>query len=275
MIATLFCPFAWTAEMSSDESAEVDRSESCLVPESPTPFNAAAFLAQAGLGKKIVRFRKGAKIFSQGDIGSSIFYIQQGKARLTVISEIGKQVTLAILNAGDFVGQECLPAGHQLHIASATALTESVMLRIGRNEMIRVLHDEQIMSEFFVAYLLERTSRIQDDLIDQLFNSTEKRLARALLNMANFGKLNEPETNVPKISQEALASIIGCTRSRVNLFMNRFRKAGYIEYNGDIKVNRSLLNVLLHDADPAIRERSAVKPQKAHEISPKPKKTRK
>jgi len=245
------------------------------VPESPTPFNAADFLAQAGLGKKIVRFRKSAKIFSQGDIGSSIFYIQQGKARLTVISEIGKQVTLAFLNTGDFVGQECLPAEHQLHIASATALTDCVMLRIGRKEMIRVLHDEQIMSEFFVAYLLERTSRIQDDLIDQLFNSTEKRLARALLNMANFGKVNEPETNIPKISQEALASIIGCTRSRVNLFMNRFRKAGYIEYNGHIKVNRSLLTVLLHDADPAIRERSTVKAQKPNEISPKRTKTRK
>jgi len=239
------------------------------VPESPTPFNAAVFLAKAGLGKTIVRFRKGAKIFSQGDSGSSIFYIQQGKARLTVISQVGKQVTLAILNAGDFVGQECLPAGHKLHIASATALTECVLLRIGRTEMIRVLHDEQIMSEFFVAYLLERTSRIQDDLIDQLFNSTEKRLARALLNMANFGKASEPETNIPRISQEALASIIGTTRSRVNLFMNRFRKAGYIEYNGQIKVNRSLLNVLLHDADPSIREKASAKAKKPNEISAK------
>jgi CRP/FNR family transcriptional regulator, cyclic AMP receptor protein len=233
--------------------------ESCLVPESPTSFNAAAFLAKAGLGKTIMRFRKGAKIFSQGDSGASIFYIQQGKARLTVISQVGKQVTLAILNVGDFVGQECLPTEHNLHIASATALTECVLLRIGRTEMIRVLHDEQIMSQFFVAYLLERTSRIQDDLIDQLFNSTEKRLARALLNMANFGKASEPETNIPKISQEALASIIGTTRSRVNLFMNRFRKAGYIEYNGQIKVHRSLLNVLLHDADPAIRDEAGLK----------------
>jgi CRP/FNR family transcriptional regulator, cyclic AMP receptor protein len=235
------------------------------VPESSTPFDAAVFLAQTGLGKTIARFRKGAHIFSQGDSGSNIFYIQQGKARLTVVSQVGKQITLAILNAGDFIGQECLPAEHRLHIASATALTECVLLRIGRAEMIRVLHDEQKMSEFFVAYLLERTSRIQDDLIDQLFNSTEKRLARALLNMANFGKATEPDANIPKISQEALASIIGCTRSRVNLFMNRFRKAGYIEYNGHIKVNSSLLNVLLHEADPAIHEKSnmkAVRPKK-------------
>ncbi len=213
------------------------------------PFDAAVFLAQTGLGKTIVRFRKGANIFSQGDSGSSIYYIRQGKARLTVISHVGKQVTLAILNVGDFVGEECLPAEHKLHIASATALTECILLRISRSEMIRVLHDEQKMSEFFVAYLLQRTSRIQDDLIDQLFNSTEKRLARALLNMANFGKDTEPGSNIPRISQEALASIIGCTRSRVNLFMNRFRKAGYIEYNGQIKVNSSLLNVLLHEGD--------------------------
>ena len=245
------------------------------MPESPTPFNAATFLAQSGLGKTIVRFRRGAKVFSQGDSGSSIFYIQQGKLRLTVVSEVGKQVTLAILNAGDFVGQECLPTEHKLHIASATALTECVMLRIGRKEMIRVLHDEQIMSDFFVAYLLERTSRIQDDLIDQLFNSTEKRLARALLNMANFGKLSEPETNIPKISQEALASIIGCTRSRVNLFMNRFRKAGYIEYNGNIKVHRSLLNVLLHDADPSVRERSSVESEDRMEKASRPRAPRK
>ncbi len=190
--------------------------ESCLVPNRTIPFDAAVFLAQTGLGKTIVRFRKGANIFSQGDSGSSIYYIRQGKARLTVISHVGKQVTLAILNVGDFVGEECLPAEHKLHIASATALTECILLRISRTEMIRVLHDEQKMSEFFVAYLLQRTSRIQDDLIDQLFNSTEKRLARALLNMANFGKDTEPESNIPRISQEALASIIGCTRSRVN-----------------------------------------------------------
>ncbi len=224
------------------------------------PFDATVFLNQSGLGKTIVRFRKGAGIFTQGDSGSSIFYIHQGKARLTVVSQVGKQVTIAILNAGDFIGQECLPAGHQLNISSATALTDCVLLRISRAEMIRVLHDEQSMSEFFVSYLLQRTSRIQDDLIDQLFNSTEKRLARALLNMANFGKDSEPEPNIPKISQEALASIIGCTRSRVNLFMNRFRKAGYIEYNGHIKVNSSLLNVLLHEADPAIHKKTAKPP---------------
>jgi CRP/FNR family cyclic AMP-dependent transcriptional regulator len=240
------------------------------MPASSTSFDAATFLAQTGLGKTIVRFRRRANIFAQGDIGSNIFYIQQGKAKLTVVSEVGKQVTLALLNAGDFVGQECLPAGHKLNIASATALTECVLLRISRTEMIRVLHDEQKMSAFFVAYLLERTSRIQDDLIDQLFNSTEKRLARALLNMANFGKATEPETNIPKISQEALASIIGCTRSRVNLFMNRFRKAGYIEYNGHIKVNSSLLNVLLHEADPAIHNKPGVKVKRPKKIASKP-----
>jgi CRP-like cAMP-binding protein len=249
--------------------------ESWLVPESPTSFDAALFLAQSGLGKTIVNFRKGTNIFSQGDIGSSIFYIQQGKAKLTVVSEVGKQVTLAILNAGDFVGQECLPAGYKLNIASATALTECVLLRIGRTEMIRVLHDEQKMSEFFVAYLLERTSRIQDDLIDQLFNSTEKRLARALLNMANFGKSTEPDANIPRISQEALASIIGTTRSRVNLFMNRFRKAGYIEYNGHIKVNSSLLNVLLHEADPSIHDKPGVKPLQPKKIDSQPIKAKK
>jgi CRP/FNR family cyclic AMP-dependent transcriptional regulator len=244
------------------------------VPESSTPFDAAVFLAQSGLGKTIVRFRKGGNIFSQGDRGPNIFYIQQGKARLTVISEVGKQITLAILNAGDFIGEECLPAEHRLHIASATALTDCVLLRIGRAEMIRVLHDEQRMSEFFVTYLLERTSRIQDDLIDQLFNSTEKRLARALLNMANFGKATEPDANIPKISQEALASIIGCTRSRVNLFMNRFRKAGYIEYNGNIKVNSSLLNVLLHEADPAIHDKNSLKTERLRKTPSGPLKTK-
>jgi CRP/FNR family cyclic AMP-dependent transcriptional regulator len=239
-----------------------------LVPDTIVPFDAAIFLAQSGLGKTIVRFRKGDPIISQGDSGSSIFYIQQGKVRLTVVSQVGKQITLAILNPGDFVGQECLPAGHKLHIASAIALTDCVLLRIGRAEMIRVLHDEQKMSEFFVAYLLQRTSRIQDDLIDQLFNSTEKRLARALLNMANFGKSTEPEPNIPRISQEALASIIGCTRSRVNLFMNRFRKAGYIEYNGQIRVNRSLLNVLLDEAEPSIHDKEAVKSARPKKLTP-------
>jgi CRP/FNR family cyclic AMP-dependent transcriptional regulator len=238
-----------------------------VAPKTDVPFDAAVFLTESGLGKTVVRFRKGARIFSQGDSGSNIFYIQNGKARLTVISHVGKQATLAILNAGDFVGQECLPAGHKLHIASATALTDCVLLRIGRTEMIRVLHDEQKMSEFFVAYLLERTSRIQDDLIDQLFNSTEKRLARALLNMANFGKTAGPEPNIPKISQEALASIIGCTRSRVNLFMNRFRNAGYIEYNGQIRVNQSLLNVLLDETDLSVHEKmSGTKPVKPKRI---------
>lgn len=215
--------------------------------DTPTSFNPATFLANSGMGRTLMHFRRGVSIFAQGETGANIFYLQTGKARLTIVSHLGKQATLAILSAGDFIGEECLPPGQQLFISSATALTDCTVLRIDRAEMVRVLAEEHRMSDFFVAYLLERTSRIQADLIDQLFNSTEKRLARALLNMANFGKAREPDNVIPRISQESLASLIGCTRSRVNVFMNRFRDAGFIEYNGRIKVNSSLLSVILND----------------------------
>ena len=224
--------------------------------DAPIPFDPSTFLAHSGLGRTIMHFRKGESIFTQGDIGDSIFYLQSGKTRLIIVSSIGKQATLAILGTGDFIGEECLPPGIQLFISSATALTDCTLLRIRRNEMVRVLAEEHSMSDFFVAYLLERTGRIQADLIDQLFNSTEKRLARALLNMANFGKNRDPADSVPKISQEALASLIGCTRSRVNVLMNRFRDAGHIEYNGRIKVNSSLLRVILDDKDHPVRRKT-------------------
>jgi CRP-like cAMP-binding protein len=185
--------------------------------------------------------------FAQGDPSDAVFYLQKGRARVTVVSETGKEATIALISAGEFLGEGALAAAPGLRLSSATAMTACTALKIRRDEMIRVMHEEHSFSELFLKFLLERSMRIQADLVDQLFNSSEKRLARILLLMAEFGQPGEPEQYIPKISQQTLAEMIGTTRSRVSFFMNRFRKLGFIEYNGRIKVHKSLLNVVLHD----------------------------
>jgi CRP/FNR family cyclic AMP-dependent transcriptional regulator len=210
-------------------------------------FDLATFLAQAGLGRQIVTFKPGAPIFTQGSSADCVFYLQTGRAKLTVVSASGKEATITLLSAGDFVGEESIAGVIGLRMASASAVTGCTALKIDRNEMIRVMHEQHAFSDLFVKFLLARSMRIQADLVDQLFNSSEKRLARILLLMAEFGKPGEPEMLIPKISQETLAEMIGTTRSRVSFFMNRFRKLGFVEYNGRIRVHKSLLNVVLND----------------------------
>jgi CRP-like cAMP-binding protein len=210
-------------------------------------FNAAAFLAKAGLGRRIVQLKPKQAFFSQGNAADSVFYLQKGRAKLTVVSKNGKEATITLLATGDFVGEESIAGALGLRLATATAITTCVALKIEREEMIRVMHEEHSFSDLFLKFLLARSMRTQADLIDQLFNSSEKRLARILLLMAEFGKPGEPETLIPQITQETLAEMIGTTRSRVSFFMNRFRKLGFIEYNGRIRVHKSLLNVVLHD----------------------------
>jgi CRP/FNR family transcriptional regulator, cyclic AMP receptor protein len=216
------------------------------VLEKPT-FDAAAFLANAGLGRRIVRIKPKQVFFSQGNPADSVFYLQKGRAKLTVVSTKGKEATITLLSAGDFVGEESMAGAVGLRLATATAIAACTALKIERAEMIRVIHEEHAFSDLFLKFLLARSMRTQADLVDQLFNSSEKRLARILLLMAEFGKPGEPETLIPKITQETLAEMIGTTRSRVSFFMNRFRKLGFIEYNGRIQVHKSLLNVVLHD----------------------------
>jgi CRP/FNR family transcriptional regulator, cyclic AMP receptor protein len=210
-------------------------------------FEPRAFLAKNGLGRDIIELEKRNTVFSQGDAADAVFYIQKGKVKLTVVSERGKEATIALLGPGDFVGEECIAAIQPQRLSTAAAITPCTILKISRKEMVRVLDEEKAFSEVFVSYLLARNVRIQEDLIDQLFNSSEKRLARALLLLARFGKEGTPELVIPKISQETLAEMIGTTRSRVSFFMNRFRKLGFIEYNGTLSVHSSLLNVVLHD----------------------------
>ena len=210
-------------------------------------FNVTAFLASAGLGRRIVKLKPKEAFFSQGDPADSVFYLQAGRAKVTVVSPAGKEATVALLSEGDFVGEEALAAVAGLRLATATAITACTALRISRDEMIHVMHVENTFSDLFLKVLLERSMRIQADLVDQLFNSSEKRLARILLLMAEFSKPGEPEQYIPKISQETLAEMIGTTRSRVSFFMNRFRKLGFIEYNGRIKIHKSLLDVVLHE----------------------------
>ncbi len=214
--------------------------------EKPT-FDAAAFLASVGLGRRIVQLTPKQTFFTQGDPADAVFYLQKGRARITVVSTVGKEATITLLSAGDFVGEESLAAPTGLRLATATALTSCTALKIARDEMIRVMHEEHDFSDVFLKFLLARSMRIQADLVDQLFNSSEKRLARILLLMAEFGQPGSSETALPKISQETLAEMIGTTRSRVSFFMNRFRKLGFVEYDGRIRVHKSLLNVVLHD----------------------------
>jgi len=210
-------------------------------------FDVAAFLASAGLGRKIVQLKPKRAFFSQGTPADSVFYLQKGRAKLTVVSKNGKEATITLLSAGDFVGEESIAGVSGLRMASATAITACTALKIDRAEMIRVMHEEHTFSDLFLKFLLARSMRTQADLVDQLFNSSEKRLARILLLMAEFGQPGIPEMLIPKITQETLADMIGTTRSRVSFFMNRFRKLGFIEYNGRIRVHKSLLNVILYD----------------------------
>jgi CRP-like cAMP-binding protein len=210
------------------------------------PFDPKIFLAKLGAGRSTVSYRAGQTAFSQGDPADAIFYIREGKLKLTVVSSQGKEAVIAILTPGAFFGEGCL-AGQVKRMATATAMSDCVLARLEKSEMIRALHAEPVFSEMFVRYLLSRNIRIEEDLVDQLFNSSEKRLARVLLLLAHFGKEDKPEPVVAKISQEMLAEIIGTTRARVNFFMNKFRKLGFIEYNGGLHVHSSLLNVVLHD----------------------------
>jgi CRP-like cAMP-binding protein len=221
-----------------------------MIEYKQTAFDAAAFLANAGLGRRIVRLEPKDVFFSQGDPADAVFYLQKGRVKITVVSLTGKEATITLVGAGQFLGEEALAAPNGLRLSTATAVTACAALKIGREEMIRVMHEEHALSDLFLKFLLERSMRIQADLVDQLFNSSEKRLARILLLMAEFGQPGEPEPFIPKISQETLAEMIGTTRSRVSFFMNRFRKLGLIEYNGRIKVHKTLLNVVLHDQLP-------------------------
>ncbi len=210
-------------------------------------FDAPSFLAEAGVGRKIVQLKPKQAFFSQGGPADCIFYLQSGRAKLTVVSENGKEATIVLFAVGDFVGEESLATVGGLRMATATAITACAALKIEREEMVRVMHEEHSFSDLFVKFLLVRSMRTQADLVDQLFNSSEKRLARILLLLAEFGKPGEPESLIPEITQETLAEMIGTTRSRVSFFMNRFRKLGFIQYNGRIRVHKSLLNVVLHD----------------------------
>jgi CRP/FNR family cyclic AMP-dependent transcriptional regulator len=208
-------------------------------------FDATAFLAGAGLGRKIVQLKAREAFFSQGDLADSIFYLQKGRAKLTVVSASGKEATITLPVPGDFIGEESLASVGAKRLTTAAALSACRALQIQRQEMVRVMHEEQSFSDLFLKFLLARSMRIQSDLVDQLFNSSEKRLARILLLMAEFGQSGEAESLIPEITQETLAEMIGTTRSRVNFFMNRFRKLGFIEYNGRIRIHKSLLNVVL------------------------------
>ena len=210
-------------------------------------FDAKAFLARVGVGKKILNLKKNETAFAQGDPSDAIFYVQKGKLRVTVTSANGKAATITLVGEEEFLGEDCMVSAHPLRLSTATAMSECALLRISKAEMVRVLHKEQQLSEMFTSFLLARNARIQADLVDQLFNSSEKRLARILLLLAQFGKESKPETVVPKISQEVLAEMIGTTRSRVSFFMNRFRKLGFVEYNGEIRVHNTLLNIFLKE----------------------------
>ena len=209
-------------------------------------FDVELFLDSAGLRRTVDKFRRKETVFAQGDPAKHVMYIQEGGVKLTVVNETGKEAVVAILGPGDFFGEGCL-AGQSVCMATATTIAPTTVLVIEKNEMIRVLHEEHEFSDRFIAYMLARNVRVEEDLIDQLFNSSEKRLARVLLLLANFGKEGKPESVIPSITQETLAEMIGTTRSRVSFFMNKFRKLGFIDYNGKLSVHSSLLNVVLHD----------------------------
>ncbi len=209
-------------------------------------FNAQDFLDSAGVARKVTEFKKKEAVFSQGDPAKNVFYIQNGGVRLSVVNEAGKEAVVAVLGPGDFFGEGCL-AGQPIRIGTATAIAATTVLVIEKKEMIRVLHEEHALSDRFISYMLSRNIRVEEDLVDQLFNSSEKRLARTLLLLARYGKEDQPQKLLPKISQEMLAEMVGTTRSRVNFFMNKFKKLGFIKYNGGLHIDTSLLSVVLHD----------------------------
>jgi len=210
------------------------------------PFDPQAFLDTAGVSKKVAEYRRGESVFSQGDDANSVMYIQRGGVKLSVVNGSGKEAVVAMFGPTDFFGEGCM-AGQSVRMATATAIAPTALLVINKNEMLRVLHEEHELSDRFIGYMLAHNIRVEEDLVDQLFNSSEKRLARTLLLLARYGKQDQPDRTLPKVSQETLAEMIGTTRSRVNFFMNKFRKLGFIEYNGKIKVNKSLLTVVLHE----------------------------
>jgi CRP/FNR family transcriptional regulator, cyclic AMP receptor protein len=218
-------------------------------------FDPKSFLAKVGDGKTIAKYQEGQIVFSQGDVADAVFYLQSGKLKVTVTSEQGKEAVIAILGPENFFGEGCLN-GHSLRVATTSAMEECAVTRIAKTSMIATLHNEPEFSEVFIAYLLARNSRVEEDLVDQLFNSSERRLARVLLLLANFGKEGRPEPILAKISQETLAEMIGTTRAGVSFFMNKFRKPGFIEYNGKLEVHTSLLNMILHD-NPEIKKTSS------------------
>ena len=210
-------------------------------------FDPQAFLTNAGIGKTVCHYEPKKPIFSQGERADTVFYIQTGAVQLSVISKQGKEATLALLGPRDFLGEGCLASDQPIRLTTATAIAHSTILRIEKQQMLKALHEEHEFSDLFVAYIVGRNNRTQADLVDQLFNSSEKRLARALLILARFGKEDSPETIVPNVSQETLAEMVGTTRSRVNFFMNKFRKLGFIHYNGGLQVHSSLLSIVLHE----------------------------
>jgi CRP-like cAMP-binding protein len=218
-----------------------------MSPRKARPFDPKVFLAQTGLGRTILQCPQSKVIFAQGDPSDAVFYIQDGRARLTVLSSRGTEATIALLGEGDFVGEACITSDQPRRVASATAITDCRVLRIEKPAMLEVLHREHAFSDLFVVYLVGRYNQTQADLVDQLFNSAEKRLARTLLMLARFGKEGRSENVIPKISQETLAEMVGTTRARVNFFMNRFRQLGFIDYNGGLEVHSSLLDLVLHD----------------------------
>jgi CRP/FNR family transcriptional regulator, cyclic AMP receptor protein len=226
-------------------SVQAPRSPQEANSRSPA-FDVKLFLDSTGLGRKVAEFRRKETVFAQGDRAKNVMYIQEGGVRLTVVNEVGREAVVAILGPGDFFGEGCL-AGQSICMATATAIAPTTVLVIEKSEMIRVLHGEHEFSDRFIAYMLTRNIRVEEDLIDQLFNSSEKRLARTLLLLARYGAPGDLQKTLPKVSQEMLAEMIGTTRSRVNFFMNKFRKLGFIQYNGKIHVNNSLLSVVLHD----------------------------
>jgi CRP/FNR family cyclic AMP-dependent transcriptional regulator len=209
-------------------------------------FDAQAFLDSAGVARKVKKFKRAEAIYSQGDAANSVMYLQEGGVKLTVVNEVGKEAVVAILGPGGFFGEGCL-AGQSVRMGTATTITPSTVLVIEKSEMFKVLHEQHALSDRFISFMLARNIRIEEDLVDQLFNSSEKRLARTLLLLARYGKEDRPHGVLPKVSQETLAEMIGTTRSRVNFFMNKFRKLGFIKYNGGLQINTSLLSVVLHD----------------------------
>jgi CRP/FNR family transcriptional regulator, cyclic AMP receptor protein len=254
MFALPFTPHpAWLLrgyDQTTAEQTDSPQRGSIVTNDNGNPFDSNVFLANAGLGRTFIELKPKRTFFCQGDPADSVFYLQKGRAKVTVVSEKGKEATITLLSAGDFVGEESLAAIVGLRMATAAAVSACTALKIERSEMIRVMHDEPAFADIFLKFLLARGMRMQADLVDQLFNSSEKRLARVLLIMAEFGKPGEPDTFIPPITQESLADMIGTTRSRVSFFMNRFRKLGFISYDGRIQVHRSLLNVVLLDQLP-------------------------